>query len=318
RARFAARRSDRDREWNGRYRDTVRKFWRGDSGIKSDFATRIAGSSDLYANSGRRPFASINFVTAHDGFTLHDLVSYERKHNEANGENNRDGHEPNYSTNCGVEGPSDDPAVKACRESLKRAQIGTLLLSQGVPMILGGDELSRTQRGNNNAYNQDNDINWYDWDLDADQAEFFNFVRQAIAFRRRHPNVRRRQFLTGHLDDEGARDATWWHASGRLMTSGDWEGSGLTTFALLLRGDTIPGTDAKGRPIDDDTLLLLFNKGGSPHDLVLPTTEAGSPLAWRAEAPFDRGVEPTYAPGASVSVPANALVVLVAGSASEA
>ena len=157
-------------EWNGRYRDTVRQFWRGDAGIKSDFATRIAGSSDLYANSGRRPFASINFVTAHDGFTLRDLVSYERKHNEANGENNRDGHEPNYSTNCGAEGPTDDADVQACRQRLMRALMGSLLLSQGAPMILGGDELGRTQRGNNNAYNQDNETTWYDWDLDASRG----------------------------------------------------------------------------------------------------------------------------------------------------
>src|SRR5690606_18690687 len=157
-------------EWNGRYRDTVRQFWRGDLGLKGEFATRMAGSSDLYEHSGRRPFASINFVTAHDGFTLEDLVSYEEKHNEANGEDNRDGHEPNSSTNCGVEGPTDDADVLACRERLKRALTGTLLLSQGVPMLLGGDELSKTQGGNNNAYCQDNEINWYDWDLDEREA----------------------------------------------------------------------------------------------------------------------------------------------------
>jgi glycogen operon protein len=297
-------------EWNGRYRDTVRRFWRGDEGTKADFATRIAGSSDLYANSGRRPFASINFVTAHDGFTLHDLVSYSRKHNEANGENNRDGHEPNYSTNCGHEGPSDDPGVRACRQRLKRAMMGTLILSQGAPMILGGDELSRTQRGNNNAYNQDNEINWYDWDLDADEAEFFNFVRQAIAFRRRHPNVRRRQFLTGQPDASGARDALWWHAEGRPMTAEDWDHARLSAFALLLRGDRIPGMDRKGRSRSDDTLLLAFNKGDAPEAIVLPDAEAGSPLAWRAEPPFDEGLEPAFAAGAPVTLPPGSLVVL--------
>ena len=229
-------------EWNGRYRDTVRRFWRGDSGIKSDFATRIAGSSDLYANSGRRPFASINFVTAHDGFTLEDQVSYSRKHNHANGEDNRDGHEPNYSSNSGTEGATDDPEIRATRQRLKRALMGTMLLSQGVPMILGGDEIGRTQNGNNNAYNQDNPTTWYDWDLDAEDREFLAFVREAIAFRRAHPNVRRRSFLTGHAD-EGRGCAT---ARGGTPAAGSWRpatgrGSGLTTFGLLLRGDRIPG-----------------------------------------------------------------------------
>ena len=299
-------------EWNGRYRDTVRQFWRGDPGMKSDFATRMAGSSDLYANSGRRPFASINFVTAHDGFTLQDQVSYSRKHNHANGEDNRDGHEPNYSTNCGVEGPTDDPDVRACRQRLKRALMGSLLLSQGVPMILGGDEIGRTQGGNNNAYNQDNPITWYDWDLGAEDQEFLDFVREAIAFRRAHPNVRRRSFLTGYADEAGVRDAAWWHPDGRLMEGPDWEGSGLTTFGLLLRGDRIPGTDARGWPRVDDTLLLLFNKGDHDHDLVLPVREAGTPLAWRAEAPFDLGVEPRYEDGATVTLPSKSLVVLAA------
>ena len=188
-------------EWNGRYRDAVRQFWRGDSGLKGEFATRIAGSSDLYERSGRRPFASINFITAHDGFTIEDLVSYDEKHNWANGEENRDGHEPNYSTNCGVEGPTDDPDVLDCRERLKRALIGTLFLSQGVPMLLGGDELSRTQGGNNNAYCQDNEINWYDWDLDEREQEFLDFVCETIAFRKAHPSFRRRHFLTGRPDE---------------------------------------------------------------------------------------------------------------------
>ncbi len=299
-------------EWNGRYRDTARQFWRGDNGIKGDFATRVAGSSDLYERSGRRPFASINFITAHDGFTLEDLVSYERKHNEANGEDNRDGHEPNYSQNCGVEGPSDDPNVLACRERLKRALMGTLLLSQGAPMILGGDELSRTQRGNNNAYNQDNEITWFDWDLDEREEEFLAFVREAVAFRQRHPNVRRRQFLTGEADADGVKDAMWWHPSGREMTMEDWDGLGVEAFCLLLRGDRIPGTDRNGKPRTDDTLLLLFNKGGDARDVGLPEEPAGTPLGWRAEPPFDDGVEAAYAAGATVSLPPNSLTVLVA------
>ncbi|MEM6328506.1 MAG: glycogen debranching protein GlgX, partial [Bacteroidota bacterium] len=297
-------------EWNGRYRDTVRQFWRGDSGIKGDFATRVAGSSDLYERSGRRPFASINFVTAHDGFTMEDLVSYERKHNLANGEDNRDGHEPNYSLNGGIEGPTDDPSVLAYRERLKRAIMGTLLLSQGAPMVLGGDELSHTQKGNNNAYAQDNEITWFNWDLNAREAEFLVFVQQAVAFRRRHPNVRRRQFLTGRADENGVKDAMWWHRSGREMTWADWDGWGVSAFGLLLRGDRIPGTDRLGRPREDDTLLLLFNKGGDPKDLVLPTDPAGDPADWRAEPPFDEGIEATYAGGATVSLPPNSLTVL--------
>src|SRR5690606_24672242 len=204
-------------EWNGRYRDTVRRFWRGDGGVKGDFATRFAGSSDLYEHSGRRPFASVNFITAHDGFTLEDLVSYTRKHNEANGEGNRDGHEPNYSTNGGIEGPTSDPDVLVVRERRKRALFATLMLSQGVPMMLGGDELSRTQLGNNNAYCQDNATNWYDWDLDERRAAFLEFVRQIVAFRKAHPSFRRRRFLTGHKDERGVKDAMWWHPEGREM-----------------------------------------------------------------------------------------------------
>jgi glycogen operon protein len=211
-----------------------------------------------------------------------------------------------------VEGLSEDPDVLACRERLKRAIMGTMILSQGAPMILGGDELSRTQSGNNTAYNQDNEINWFDWDLDAREAEFLHFVRQAVAFRRRHPNVRRRQFLTGIADEHGVKDAMWWHASGREMDWEDWQGRGVETFGLLLRGDRIPGTDRKGRPREADTMLLLFNKGGAPHDLVLPAEPAGSPLRWRAEAPFDEGVEPSYAAGATVSLPSNSLTVLSA------
>jgi glycogen operon protein len=273
-------------EWNGRYRDVVRQYWRGDSGHKGEFATRISGSSDLYERSGRRPFASINFVTAHDGFTTEDLVSYEQKHNEANGEDNRDGHEPNYSTNCGVEGPTDDPDVLACRERLKRSILGTLLLSQGVPMLLGGDEISRTQGGNNNAYAQDNEINYYDWDLDEREQAFLDFVRQAVAFRQAHPLFRRRDFLTGEPDGEGVKDALWWHPEGREMTDDDWNGDPLSLLGLLLRGDRIGEVDARGRARTDDTLFLVFNRGGEPVDLPLPVEEAGRPTGWVGVAPF--------------------------------
>jgi glycogen operon protein len=297
-------------EWNGRYRDTVRQFWRGEDGQKGDFATRISGSADLYEFSGRRPFASINFVTAHDGFTLEDLVSYERKHNEANGEGNRDGHEPNHSTNCGVEGPSSDPDVLACRERLKRAILGTLVLSQGVPMILGGDELSKTQGGNNNAYCQDNDVNYYDWDLDDREREFLDFVREAVAFRQAHPSFRRRQFLSGEAGPDGVKDALWWHPDGREMTGEDWEQSGLDAFGVVLRGDAMRGTDRQGRPRADDTFLLLFNKGGGPATLPLPVEEAGAPTGWAPAAPFDGLAEGALGVDGEVTVPPQSLVVL--------
>lgn len=272
-------------EWNGRYRDAVRRFWRGESRMKGEFATRIAGSSDLYELSGRRPFASINFITAHDGFTLEDLVSYERKHNEANLEGNRDGHEPNYSTNCGAEGETDDPKILACREALKRAHISTLLLSQGVPMLLGGDELSRTQRGNNNAYCQDNEINWYHWDLDRRKQHFLTFVQQAIAFRKMHPTFRRRLFLVGQ-NSSSPRDSLWWHPDGREMKNEDWGDYQVSSFGLLLRGDRIPGTDRNGDPMMDDTFLLAFNSSIHPIRFKLPGRAAGNPRRWEVVPEF--------------------------------
>ncbi|MEX0600462.1 MAG: glycogen debranching enzyme GlgX, partial [Rhodothermales bacterium] len=274
-------------EWNGRFRDAMRRFWRGDRGLSGEFATRYAGSSDLYERSGRRPYASINFVTAHDGFTLEDLVSYERKHNEANQEGNRDGHEPNYSTNCGVEGPTDDPEILECRDRLKRSMTATLLLAQGVPMILGGDELSRTQQGNNNAYCQDNEINWYDWDLDDREQSFLEFLKQVIAFRQAHPNFRRRHFLRGEIDDREIKDALWWHPDGREMNNGDWSDNDLQAFGVLLRGDSIHSRDRKGNELRDETYLLLFNAGAEEVWFVLPAEEADEPEVWESVAPLD-------------------------------
>jgi glycogen operon protein len=264
-------------EWNGRYRDAVRRFWRGDRGMVAEFATRISGSADLYERSGRRPFASINFVTAHDGFTLQDLVSYSRKHNEANGEGNRDGAEENYSTNCGVEGPTQDPEVRSCRDQLKRALVATLLLSQGVPMLLGGDELSRTQGGNNNAYCQDNEVSWYSWELDEEQEAFQEFVRAAVAFRRAHRNFRRREFLRGQ-DNGICRDVTWYHPSGREMTPEDWHDPDLCAVGMVLCGLAFFERDEWGRPVTDDTFLVVFNAGRSVR-FVLPRT----PAAWSWE-----------------------------------
>ncbi len=267
-------------EWNGKYRDAVRRFWKGEGSVAGEFATRMAGSSDLYALTGRRPMASINFITAHDGFTLEDLVSYNHKHNEANGEGNRDGTDSNYSTNSGVEGPTDDKQVLARREALKRSLVSTLLLSQGVPMLLGGDELSRTQQGNNNAYCQDNAISWYDWHLDERQQRFLNFVKKVIAFRLEHRSFRRRHFLTGVRDEDGVADALWWHPEGREMTQADWERSDLHAFGLLLRGDRIQGTNVRGRALCDDTLLLFCNTGPDPITFSLPSKHADNPKGW--------------------------------------
>ncbi|QXD17244.1 glycogen debranching protein GlgX [Rhodocaloribacter litoris] len=298
-------------EWNGKYRDAVRRFWRGDRGVAGDFATRIAGSSDLYELSGRRPFASINFVTAHDGFTLEDLVSYEKKHNEANLEDNRDGTNANYSTNCGVEGPTDDERILARRDALKQSLLGTLLLSQGVPMLLGGDELSRTQHGNNNAYCQDNEISWYDWDLDERKKAFLEFTRRLIAFRKAHPNFRRHRFLTGQVDEFGIKDVTWWHPGGREMTVKDWQAPELHAFGMLLRGDRIADVNAQGRPIFDDTFLVLFNAGDRSVAFTLPEAPAGAPRLWERMPEFPRSVPLlTYRPGDTARLRPHHLAVL--------
>src|SRR5690606_25207129 len=267
------------------YRDTVRRFWAGDAAAKGDFATRVTGSADLYERSGRRPFASINFVTAHDGFTLEDLVSYERKHNEANGEDNADGESHNDSTNGGVEGPTDDEAVLAVREARKRALAATLLLSQGVPMLLGGDELSRTQGGNNNAYCQDNEINYYDWDLDERRQAFLGFVRDLVRFRRAHPSFHRKHFPQGAPNAEGERGVVWWHPEGREMAEDDWARDDLRAFGLLLPGDGLDGLGAEGDPLADDTFLVLFNGGEAPVPLVLPEVRGGG--GWAAPGAFE-------------------------------
>ena len=259
-------------EWNGRYRDTVRRFWRGDEGQVADLATRLAGSSDLYEQDGRRPSASINFVTAHDGFTLDDLVSYEEKRNEANGESNRDGSDDNLSWNCGVEGNTSDPGIRALRARQKRNFLATLLLSQGVPMLCGGDELGRTQGGNNNAYCQDNETSWFDWDLGPAERELLSFVRKMIRFRLDHPVLRRRRFLRGRSTRPGtAKDLTWFDADGREMTDEAWEREQARCVGVRLVGDAIDETDDRGGRIVDDTLLMLFNA----HDREVPFTLPG-------------------------------------------
>ena len=210
-------------EWNGKYRDVVRRYWAGDNGLLGEFASRLAGSSDLYGQSGRQPYASINFVTAHDGFTLNDLVSYNQKHNEANQEGNRDGTDDNESWNCGVEGPTDDLAILQLRERQKRNFFATLLLSQGVPMMCGGDEIGRTQGGNNNAYCQDNDISWFDWNVTKTQTELLDFVKQLIVIKKEHPVFHRRRFFQGkQIKDSEVKDIAWFASNGKEMTDEDW------------------------------------------------------------------------------------------------
>ena len=272
-------------EWNDRYRDAVRRFWRGDAGQVPDLATRLAGSSDLYQGGGRPPSAGVNFVTAHDGFTLEDLVSYGEKHNEANGEANRDGAHDNLSWNCGVEGATSDPRIQALRARQKRNFLATLLLSQGVPMICGGDELGRTQRGNNNAYCQDNETSWFDWDLSPEDRRLLAFVGRVVRFRRDHPVLRRRRFLYG--TSSGGRDrtgdVTWFGPDGREMAGEGWRGA-AKCLGMRLAGDAIDETDDCGAPIVDDTLLVLFNADDREVLFTLPGPGLGRDHAHRSAA----------------------------------
>jgi len=258
-------------EWNGKYRDSVRRFWRGDGGMVSELASRLAGSNDLYEASGRRPYASINFVTAHDGFTLHDLVSYNEKHNEANGDANNDGESHNLSWNCGVEGATDDPAVNALRERQKRNLMATLLLSQGVPMISGGDEIGRTQRGNNNAYCQDNEMSWTHWELTDEQRQFLAFTSRLIAIRREQPVLRRRRFFRGRaVRGAEVKDIAWLEPSGNEMTDDSWNAGFVRCLGVRLEGNAIDEVDERGQPIVGDTLLVLLNGHHDRVDFTLP------------------------------------------------
>ncbi|HKI01864.1 MAG TPA: glycogen debranching protein GlgX [Thermoanaerobaculia bacterium] len=264
-------------EWNGKYRDTVRDYWRGDwrgdwrgeDQTLGDFANRLTGSSDLYANNGRRPSASINFITAHDGFTLRDLVSYNDKHNEANGEGNNDGEAHNRSWNCGAEGPTDDPEVQALRGRQQRNLLATLFLSQGIPMLLGGDEMGRTQGGNNNAYCQDNEVSWFDWEhVDTDLLEF---TSRLIAFRRDHPVFRRRRWFLGtRIRGEGVRDIGWFRPDGELMSDEDWQHGSARSLGVFLNGDAIPSLDDRGERITDGSFYVLFNAHHEPIPFRLP------------------------------------------------
>jgi glycogen operon protein len=272
-------------EWNGKYRDNVRKFWKGDGGTVSEFATRLCGSSDLYEGSGRKPYASINFVTCHDGFSLRDLVSYSGKHNEANKENNKDGTDNNDAWNGGVEGPTDDTQVKALRAKQVRNFVATLVISQGVPMLLAGDELGHTQGGNNNAYCQDNEMSWLNWELSEEQKAFLAFVKSATQLRREQPVLHRRKFFQGRsIRGAGVTDISWFAPSGSDMTDADWGGS-VRCLGMRLAGDLIDETDERGEPILGDTLLVLMNAHYEPVPFTLPTTNPGH--KW--ERLFDTG-----------------------------
>ncbi|MFL5576036.1 MAG: glycogen debranching protein GlgX [Gemmatimonadaceae bacterium] len=266
-------------EWNDKYRDAVRRYWRGDPGVVPELASRLSGSSDIYAWNDRQAYASVNFVTAHDGYTLRDLVSYERKHNEANGEENQDGHNENLSRNWGAEGDSGDARVNSMRLRSMRNFLATLALSQGVPMISHGDEIGRTQRGNNNAYAQDNELAWVDWDLADWQRELLAFTRKLFAIRHTNPVLRRRAFFRGRpVGREGAKDLTWLRPDGSEMRHEDWQDPGNHALGMLISGEAADETDERGRPVKGDTMLVLFN--ASDREVSFATPQVGGEGFW--------------------------------------
>jgi isoamylase len=263
-------------EWNGKYRDTVRRYWKGDEGQVGDLAYRLTGSSDLYELTGRLPYASINFVTAHDGFTLHDLVSYNEKHNEANGEENRDGASDNASWNCGVEGPTEDPQILELRRRQQRNFLATLMFSQGVPMLLAGDEISHTKQGNNNTYCQDNQLSWLDWNPDRPRRDLQEFTRFVIKLFREHPALRRRRFFYGRkIRGSEVKDLTWLRPDGQEMSEEDWSNSETRCFGLRIAGNAIDENDQRGNRVTDDTLLIILNSHQEPLDFTLPADQPG-------------------------------------------
>jgi isoamylase len=297
-------------EWNGKYRDSVRDFWRGHQDTMPEFASRLTGSSDLYATSGRRPVASINFVTCHDGFTLNDLVSYDHKHNEANGEDNRDGADDNRSWNCGAEGPADDPVITELRARQKRNFLVTLFLSQGVPMLLAGDEVGRTQHGNNNAYCQDNEISWLDWARAAAEQDLLSFTEALAGLRRDHPVFRRRRFFRGQPQAPGEiGDVVWLTPTGQEMTEADWSTSYANSLAVFLNGDAISEPDPRGEKISDARFLLLFNANSDPITFTLP--EASFAAGWEVVIDTALGIAGSvHAPKKEIEVCDRAVVVL--------
>ena len=279
-------------EWNGRYRDSMRAFWRGDGGVTSELAYRLTGSSDIYENDGRKPYLSINFVTCHDGFTLADLVSYSEKHNEANGEENRDGNDHNLSFNCGVEGPTHDPQIRSLRAKQKRNFLATLLLSQGTPMLSHGDELGRTQQGNNNGYCQDNQLSWVDWQLDDERRDLLAFTKKLTALRRAHPIFRRATFFKGRaLRGSQVSDILWFRHDGADMSDEDWSNPETRSLGLFLAGEGIDEPDSEGNPLRDDDFLLLINAYIEPIDFSLPFADDERPWQLEIDTANDRANE---------------------------
>ncbi|NMO04210.1 glycogen debranching protein GlgX [Gordonia sp. TBRC 11910] len=300
-------------EWNGKYRDTMRDYWRGEPATLGEFASRLTGSSDLYGTTGRRPSASINFVTAHDGFPLADLVSYNEKHNMANGEDNRDGESHNRSWNCGVEGPTDDPEILALRARQQRNILTTLLLSQGTPMIAHGDEFGRTQGGNNNVYCQDSPISWMDWSLAQSNSDLLDFTRRVIALRTEHPVFRRRRFFKGRPIRWGEPevDIAWLTPAGEEMTAADWDSGFGKSLAVFLNGDGIAEPDLRGRKVTDDTFLICFNAHYDEIDYTMPPQNYGA--EWIGELDTSDAVGAstvTVGAGGRLTVAARSVVVL--------
>ena len=297
-------------EWNGKYRDCIRDVWRGQRQHLGEFASRFTGSSDLYRNNSRLPYASINYVTAHDGFTLNDLVSYNQKHNEANGDENRDGPSNPRSWNCGAEGPTEDQNIIRLRNRQKRNFLTTLLLSQGAPMMLIGDELGRTQKGNNNAYCQDNEISWINWEtLDK---ELLAFTQKLIEFRKNHPVFRRKRWFEGRpLHGSELRDIEWFTLEGKPMTSEDWEKGYVKALGIFLNGKTIPNANPHGEPLVDDSFYIIFNVEANPLEFTLPSREWGE--KWIKELDTAEGWiedKSVYKPQDKLKVEGRSVVVL--------
>ena len=297
-------------EWNGKYRDCVRDFWRGEDQTMGEFSARITGSSDLYENTSRLPYASINFITAHDGFTLNDLVSYNEKHNETNGEENQDGESHNRSWNCGVEGPTDNPDVRELRNRQKRNFLATLLLSQGVPMLLWGDEVGRTQQGNNNTYCQDNEISWCDW-TNIDK-ELLDFCRMLIQYRKDHHVFHRRGWFQGRsIHGSEINDIAWFTMEGEQMTVENWEQGYAKSLGVILNGSTIPNPNPRGEPVIDDNFYIIFNAHHESLDFTIPCPEWGE--LWLREintAVEELEKEEAFKPGNQIKVQSRSLVVL--------
>jgi isoamylase len=303
-------------EWNGQYRDTVRRFWKGDQGLVANLASRVAGSSDIFGYRGRRPWASVNFITVHDGFTLQDLVSYKGKHNEANGEDNRDGSDGDSSWNYGVEGPTSDPEIVALRDRQKRNLFATLLLSLGVPMLLAGDEIGRTQRGNNNAYCQDNEISWFDWEnIRPEDQELRRFVRYLIHLRRRHRVFSRPRFFRGEmLSEGGVKDITWVTPSGAEATTNDWNNPVALTLGYVLSGAAGEFVTPGGQRDIDESFLVMMNAYHEDLDFRIPSL--ATPMSWE---PLVDTAQPTgrvtggtlYAPGEVYRLQAHSFALFI-------